>query len=200
MEIKDLLEKYVLMESQFVKVGSVAQLILTQAIDDHKIPIQPIVYRVKSFDSLLKKVKRKEYSDPLNQITDLLGLRAVCLFRGHLKELERIVNDSFNIIKEDDKLTKSEPDYFGYATTHFDATLKQNFPDKTLSKLVFEIQIRTICQNAWSEISRYLDYNSKEKISKIAKRDFYALNGLFYVADTHFELIRNEQGAKLTAL
>ena len=42
--------------------------------------------------------------------------------------------------------------------------------------------------DAWANISHYLDYKSDIEIPKELKKDFFALSGLFYVADTHFEI------------
>jgi len=62
-----------------------------------------------------------------------------------------------------------------------------------IKKIPFEIQVRTIAQDAWAAISHYLDYKKKSVIPDQLKRDFHALSGLFYVADTHFLFIRREQ-------
>ena len=42
--------------------------------------------------------------------------------------------------------------------------------------------------DAWANVSHYLDYKSDIDIPSELRRDFYALSGLFYVADTHFEM------------
>src|ERR1035437_1295490 len=52
----------------------------------------------------------------------------------------------------------------------------------------FEIQVRTIAMDAWANVSHYLAYKTEKDIPRDLKRDFYALSGLFYVADTHFEM------------
>jgi putative GTP pyrophosphokinase len=59
---------------------------------------------------------------------------------------------------------------------------------ESLHSRAFEIQVRTLAMDAWSTISHYLDYKTKADIPKELRRDFYALSGLFYVADTHFEM------------
>jgi hypothetical protein len=59
----------------------------------------------------------------------------------------------------------------------------------------FEIQVRTIAMDAWANVSHYLEYKTEEDIPKELKRDFYALSGLFYVADTHFEMLFNSREA-----
>jgi hypothetical protein len=42
--------------------------------------------------------------------------------------------------------------------------------------------------DAWANVSHYLDYKTDIDVPKTLRRDFYALSGLFYVADSHFEL------------
>ena len=61
-----------------------------------------------------------------------------------------------------------------------------------LRQMTFEIQIRTICQHAWSSVSHNLFYKNEKYVPRNVKRDFHAINGLFYVADTHFEMIKEE--------
>ncbi|MBI4489516.1 MAG: hypothetical protein HY694_10565 [Deltaproteobacteria bacterium] len=60
------------------------------------------------------------------------------------------------------------------------------------SAVPFEIQIRTIAQDAWASISHYLDYKKESDIPAQLRRDFYALSGLFYVADRHFAMLKKE--------
>lgn len=42
--------------------------------------------------------------------------------------------------------------------------------------------------DAWATISHYLDYKTDKDVPSDLRKDFYALSGLFYVADTHFEM------------
>jgi ppGpp synthetase/RelA/SpoT-type nucleotidyltranferase len=51
----------------------------------------------------------------------------------------------------------------------------------------FEIQVRTILMDAWANVSNYLDYKSDRSIPSELRRDFFALSGLFYVAEQHLE-------------
>jgi hypothetical protein len=57
-----------------------------------------------------------------------------------------------------------------------------------IAGMPFEIQVRTILMDAWSNVSHYLDYKSDIDVPTSLRRDFYALSGLFYIADSHFEL------------
>jgi len=42
--------------------------------------------------------------------------------------------------------------------------------------------------DAWANVSHYLAYKGESSIPEELRRDFYALSGLFYIADKHFEL------------
>ena len=59
-----------------------------------------------------------------------------------------------------------------------------------LHGIKFEIQCRTILQNAWASVSHRLAYKGEASIPEALRKDFHALAGLFYVADKHFELLK----------
>jgi hypothetical protein len=80
---------------------------------------------------------------------------------------------------------------FGYMSVHFIATMKKEHSGPRydhIASFPFEIQVRTIAMDAWANVSRYLDYRTDQDVPNDLKRDFYALSGLFYVADKHFEM------------
>lgn len=155
-----------------------------------------IGYRIKDISSLLDKVRRKNIEKPFEQIHDLVGFRIVCLFLSDLEEIKEIIRKEFEVFDEDDKVNDTELNIFGYMSLHLKANLKPSFESpygKEIKNIPFEIQVRTIAQDAWASISHYLDYKKKSVIPDQLKRDFHALSGLFYVADTHFSFIREEQ-------
>ena len=157
--------------------------------------------RIKKFDSFSQKALRKKMSNPFKEMVDIVGLRVICLFRSDVNKAKEVIRETFEIIKEDDKVTKIPIDVFNYAETHFDVRL-HNLPDdklvldekrsfEILSRMVFEIQVRTVCQHAWSSISHNLFHKNKSPVPKNIEKDFYAINGMFYMADTHFEMIKD---------
>ncbi|HAX99042.1 MAG TPA: hypothetical protein DCY12_09210 [Candidatus Atribacteria bacterium] len=156
------------------------------------IKIQPIVWRIKDLGSLLDKVRRRKIEKPFEQIHDIVGLRVICLFRPDIEKIKSIICEEFEVFQEDDKASEMEPNMFGYMDLHLKAKLKSSFesPDgEKVKQIPFEIQVRTITQDAWASISHYLDYKKESLIPEQLKKDFYALSGLFYVADTHFSFI-----------
>jgi len=53
--------------------------IISRAIDRAHIKIHYTADRIKSFDSFLDKIRRKNLQDPFNEINDLIGFRIICL-------------------------------------------------------------------------------------------------------------------------
>ena len=51
----------------------------------------------------------------------------------------------------------------------------------------FEIQLRTIAAHAWCSVSHHMDYKNPAAVPSNLRKEFYALNALFYIADQSFE-------------
>lgn len=168
---------------------------LEQAINARHIKTHSISGRVKDRRSYLEKIERKAYEDPLSQVEDLVGIRAVCLFSSDLPPLDDVVKQTFDVLSEEDKVEQGSVDTFGYMSVHYVARIH---PSNTgarydgLKDLKFEVQCRTILMDAWANVSHYLAYKGASSVPKDLQRDFYALAGLFYVADKHFELFFGE--------
>lgn len=179
--------------ANYKKLAELVEYELSKSIKSIK--THTISFRIKELSSLLDKVRRKNIEKPFEQIHDIIGFRVVCLFLSDLEEIGKIIRNEFNVFEEDDKVNDTELNIFGYMSLHLKAKLKPSCKSPCgdeIKKIPFEIQVRTIAQDAWASISHYLEYKKKSVIPDQLKRDFHALSGLFYVADTHFSFIRQE--------
>jgi ppGpp synthetase/RelA/SpoT-type nucleotidyltranferase len=182
--------------SNFQFLIETVKFILQKEIDKNKIKYHSFTHRIKSFDSFVDKIHRKNNSEPFKDIHDLVGFRVVCLFLSDLELIGNIINREFYVFEENDKVDNSELDIFGYMSLHYKAKLKVNSSSQGLTivqEIPFEIQVRTIAQDAWASISHYLDYKQESFLPDQLRRDLHALSGLFYVADTHFSMLRKAQ-------
>jgi putative GTP pyrophosphokinase len=184
-EFKRFHEKYLELLPGFEDLRDKAAHSLREAISKYWIKVHSITERIKSFDSCVNKVAVKKIEEPFRDIEDFVGLRVVCLFLSDLDRVEKVINETFEVIHREDKTNDSGKDVFGYMGTHCIVKLKTK--GKT-NPMPFEIQIRTIAQDAWASVSHHLDYKTNS-IPEHLKKDFHALSGLFYVADTHFSFI-----------
>jgi len=155
------------------------------------IELNHMTYRVKSADSFMRKAGLEEHSaDPLASVWDIVGLRVVCLFRSQLTQIIQVIRDEFDVKETHDWDAERHASQFGYASTHVYAGFRSMWQGpryEGLHDLVFEIQVRTIGMHAWASFSRHVDYKADLAIPSQLRRNFYALSGLFYVADTMFE-------------
>jgi putative GTP pyrophosphokinase len=159
-----------------------------------RVRLHSVTGRIKDFESFRRKVEEKGYEDPFAEVTDLVGVRIVCLYLSDLPLLAQAVEDTLAVHKSEDKVEPEDSAAFGYMSTHFDCTIRAEHSGPrydTIKDLLFEVQCRTILMDAWASVSHHLGYKGEASIPEPLRRDFHALSGLFYVADKHFELFFN---------
>jgi len=185
---KYLLEEYRARQEQFEHIELAATGQLDRAIKSQRIKTHSLPHRVKSFDSLFKKAKRKSLADPFGEIHDIVGLRVVCLFLSDLPKVGDIIKDTFELIAEDNKIDGRAKNIFGYMDVQYIVAPKEGTLTG-IEPMPFEIQVRTIAQDAWASVSHHLVYKQTGGIPQEWERDFQALSALFYVADQHFRIL-----------
>lgn len=168
-----------------------ALFILEGALKKADVKYHSLTSRIKTCDSFLAKTEQKNLDDPFSQIRDVVGLRIVALFLSDVARIAELIRQSFEVVEEDNKIEGQEIGSFGYMSFHFTVKMRASYSGPrydSLAHVPLEIQVRTIAMDAWAAASHYLDYKSDADIPSDLKRDFYALSGLFYVADKHFEM------------
>lgn len=195
MNKKELKSKYDGNLSNYLQLENEGIFILKAEIKKARIKTHTITSRVKDFESFLRKVLAKNTENPFDDIKDIVGLRVVCLFRSDIIRIGKLIRKAFSVISEDNKIEGYDVASFGYQSVHFVSKIMKGYKGPRydmIKDIEFEIQVRTIAMDAWASISHYLDYKSDIDVPKDLKKDFYALSGLFYVADSHFEIFFNE--------
>jgi putative GTP pyrophosphokinase len=157
--------------------------------------------RVKSFDSLYKKKLRllrkpKEEGEKTLPVSDIVGLRVVCPFLGDLSTAEAALRSEFSVVEVERKGAERSFKEFGYESIHLLARL----PERLIAELgevdfeLFEIQLRTILQEAWAEVEHELVYKAElTPFDEPLKRKLAALNANLSLSDIIFQEIRDYQ-------
>ena len=166
--------------------------------------------RVKDVDECIRKFVRKyrpaleESNTPYeiqHYITDLVGVRVVCLYEDELEKIAAIVRAHFAVIDVTDKVSavESTEASFGYKGLHLDlklSTAERALPEHAAyAHLPFELQVRTIIQDSWSVLDHRIKY--KKSIPGELKRRINVLSALFELADREFRQIRDATAAEL---
>ena len=159
--------------------------------------------RTKTIDSFRGKITRedKNYTDPMREITDLVGLRIVTYQLADIDAVSSLIMNNFTVDEGNsiDKCQLIEADRFGYLSVHYVVSLnstRTQLPEYSAFKgLKAEIQVRTVLQHAWSAIDHKLRYKTKEEIPLNLRRKLFRISALLETADSEFETLRAEMAA-----
>lgn len=174
------------------------------------IDISKVEGRVKDRDECIRKFSRK-YRAALEEanssyeiqhyLTDLVGVRVVCLYEDELEKVAEAVRSHFDVIDVTDKVSavESTEASFGYKGLHLDLRLnaaQAALPEHAAyAHQTFELQVRTIIQDSWSVLDHQIKY--KKSIPGDLKRRINVLSALFELADREFRQIRDATDAEL---
>lgn len=118
--------------------------------------ISYITGRIKTPDSIIEKLQRKEkktnLESALENLNDIVGVRAVCLFKDDIYHIKDYINKQPDILilKEKDFIKK--PKSSGYRSLHL--ILK-------IDGIKVELQLRTPAMDFWSVLEYQLQYKKK---------------------------------------
>lgn len=195
--------QYKQLSPNYGKLVEEALFILNTGLKKTDAKIHNIFHRVKEFESFYDKILRKEITtDPFQAIEDIAGIRVVCLYRSDLTKLNQAIDNAFLVIRSETRRTRGILS-FGYMSDHYIVKLPKSYKGPRyddIKNLKCEIQVRTILMDAWDSVSHHLIYKHPIDVPRELRADFDALSGLFYVADTHFELFKSEAGRSLFSL
>ena len=131
------------------------------SLEYDKNPIEGIKTRIKSYDSIVRKIRRKNIPMSLTaieeNIKDIAGVRVICSFPEDIYELA----DSF--LRQDDIVLIEKKDYIknpkpsGYRSLHLIVQVPI-FLQKNKKMVNVEVQFRTIAMDFWASLEHKLRY------------------------------------------
>jgi putative GTP pyrophosphokinase len=202
MEVDQIIKTYIdEKQNSYRLLASKTNELLSAIFKTNHIVPHSITFREKDPVKLKEKIVRngKAYITPLDEITDLAGVRVITYFPSDVDKILPLIKNDFivDIANSIDKRRASDPSMFGYASLHLivsftEARLK--LPEyATFKDMKCEIQVRTILQHAWAEIEHDIVYKSHEDIPFELRRRFASLAGLLEIADREFEALKADE-------
>ncbi|MDD4876442.1 MAG: hypothetical protein PHQ86_04840 [Dehalococcoidales bacterium] len=172
--------------------------LITELMHKYDIEVAHIEARTKSVGSFMEKIGRegKDYSNPLDDITDLVGIRVITYYREDVEKVGKIINEEFDIDWRNsvDLSQTLKPDTFGYLSIHYVISLldtRSELPEwESHKNIKAEVQVRTVLQHAWAEIEHTLLYKTQQEIPNDLKRRLFRLSALLELADEQFSAIQ----------
>lgn len=159
----------------------------------------PAKCRIKDEESFIAKAfyRDKNYENPIIEITDKVGTRLVFLFPQSVKNMSDFIesqNEIKWIVKEKSqdtsKIRLEHPEVFSYQSDHFILMPCEGYESsKDINVLTCEVQVRTLLQHAYSEVSHALFYKQNKDLDKLALRKLAASMAFLEESDGKFEEI-----------
>lgn len=168
-------------------------------------PLAIVQTRPKALSSFADKIFRKRagHKDPVNEFTDLCGGRVIVHTPDEVKAVSKFIEDHFLIDWENsvDVSQRHRPAEFGYRSVHYIVSFKEGaFPNPLVNtrvaKVLYrmenpraEIQVRTLLEHAWADISHDLVYKAGFKVPAALERELAAVAALLENADNSFSRV-----------
>lgn len=177
------------------RLTRVVQTLLENILNDEGIDFLSISGRTKSHEAALEKINRKSYDDPVGQITDLTGIRVVTFLDNQVRQISKVISEAFDIDDENsmDRGQILGSDKVGYRSIHFVCNLgarREGIKEyRGLSHLKFEIQVRTVLQHAWAELTHDRSYKFSGVLPANLQRKLNLYAGMLEIVDVAFDEI-----------
>jgi ppGpp synthetase/RelA/SpoT-type nucleotidyltranferase len=148
--------------------------------------------RTKEIDSLLKKLLRKP-EHTYTSLGDKLGARIIVKRLHDVQTVCDAVQSEFTCGPFENTADRLAEDRVGYLSVHIDIGLLPSDPRfGEFSSLRAELQVRTLAQNLWSEMSHDTTYKSGTFVHQGIKRRLHLLAALIEVADNDYQRVEDE--------
>lgn len=164
-----------LYNSALKEVGTKLEILNDEFKHIHKYnPIEYIKSRIKSPESIVKKLKKNGYEPSVENmvahVRDIAGIRIVCSFTSDIYRLAEMIG------KQNDLTVVSVKDYIrnpkesGYKSYHMLVTVPIFLSDRVVDTKV-EIQIRTIAMDFWASLEHKIYYKFEGHAPDYISRD-----------------------------
>jgi putative GTP pyrophosphokinase len=171
-----------LYNSALKEVGTKLEILNDEFVHIHNYnPIEYIKSRIKTPESIVKKLKRGGYESTIENmiehVNDIAGIRVVCSFTSDIYRLSEMIG------KQNDLTVVSVKDYIknpkesGYKSFHMLVTVPIFLSDRVVNMKV-EIQIRTIAMDFWATLEHKIYYKFEGNAPDYISRDLRVCAGI----------------------
>ncbi len=124
-------------------------------------PIEHIKSRVKTPESIVKKLKKHGYESTIQNmveyINDIAGIRVICSFTSDIYQIAEMIRNQSDIKVISIKDYIVNPKKSGYKSYHMLVTIPVYLSDRIVDTKV-EIQIRTVAMDFWASLEHKINY------------------------------------------
>ena len=139
-------------------------------------PIEHIKSRVKTSESIVRKLKRRGYESTLENmqkyINDIAGIRVICSFTSDIYRVAEMLANQSDVKVLSIKDYIKNPKDSGYKSYHMIVSVPIYLSDSVIDTKV-EVQIRTVAMDFWASLEHKMNYKFDMNAPEEIKQELY---------------------------
>ncbi len=158
-------------------------------------PIEHIKSRLKSPESIVKKLKEKNYDSTIENmvefVNDIAGVRVICSFTSDIYRIAEMIaaQSDLTVLSIKDYLKNPKPS--GYSSYHMIVTVPIFLSNRVVEVKV-EIQIRTVAMDFWASLEHKIRYKFEGNAPKHIQDSLVACARMVSALDDEMLSLNNE--------
>ena len=166
-----------LYDSALKKVNTKIEILNNEFVNRYSYnPIEHIKSRLKTADSIVKKLKKDGHEvtieNMLEYLSDIAGIRIICSFTSDIYQIAEMISNQADVTVLHVKDYIKYPKPNGYQSYHMVVTVPVYLSDGPIETKV-EIQIRSVAMDFWASLEQKIAYkfegNAPENLLKELK-------------------------------
>ena len=139
-------------------------------------PIEHIKSRIKTSESIVKKLKKHGYESTIDNmikyVNDIAGIRIICSFTTDIYRIADMLKrqNDIKVISVKDYI--KNPKASGYKSYHMIVSIPIYLSEKKVEAKV-EIQIRTVAMDFWASLEHKINYKFDVNVPEHIKVELY---------------------------
>jgi putative GTP pyrophosphokinase len=161
----------------------------------HYNPIEHVGSRLKSFESILAKARRKNIPLTMQGIQgemfDIAGVRVTCSFVSDIYRVRDMIVAQRDITVVEERDYIAHPKASGYKSLHLIVRVPVYLSDR-VEDVIVEIQLRTIAMDFWASLEHKIFYKLGAAVPKHLTDSLKLAADVAWSLDTSMERIHDE--------
>ena len=158
-------------------------------------PIETVKSRIKSPESIAKKLEKKKlpvtFQSMITNLNDIAGLRVICPYISDIYAVRDMLlkQPDIRLIEQSDYI--ESPKESGYRSLHIVVEIPV-YLSEAVHNVKVEIQLRTIAMDFWACLEHELRYKTKTHVPDSVRRELFRVAETIAMTDREMEEIALE--------
>ncbi len=158
-------------------------------------PIEHIKSRVKTSESIVRKLKKRGYESTLENmqkyVNDIAGIRVICSFTSDIYRVADMLANQSDVKVLSIKDYIKQPKESGYKSYHMIVSVPIYLSDSVIDTKV-EVQIRTVAMDFWASLEHKMKYKKDIENAEVITEDLKFSADLINQIDMRMQQIREK--------